>query len=338
MDSRERVGIVGAGSWGTTLAKIAAENDHEVLLWARRAELVAQLEAQRENPQYLPGIALPAGVRATAELQRVCEGCRLLLMAVPSHGFRAVAREMAPFLDGEHLIVHTTKGIEEGTHRRMSEVLREETPVRKIGVLAGPNLAPELACGQPAGTLIASRFGDVFRRAQAALSTSYFRVFSGQDVIGAEIGGMFKNIVALAAGIVDGLGLGDNTKAFLMTRGLNEMARLGVSMGANVLTFGGMAGIGDLVATCASPHSRNHQVGVRLGRGEPLSEILGQTRMVAEGVRATRAVRAFAEQQHLRLPIVQALHGVLYEEKALADAMRDLMAAQSGDEFMGLML
>lgn len=338
MHSRESVGVVGAGSWGTTLAKIVGENDHEVLLWARRPELVEQLNEGRHNPQYLPQVALPSAVRATAELQRVCGVCRLLLVAVPSHGFRAVAREMAPFLDGEHLIVHTTKGIEEQTHKRMSEVLREETPVRKIGVLAGPNLAPELACGQPAGTLIASRFGEVFRRAHAALSTSYFRVFSGQDVIGAEIGGMFKNIVALAAGIVDGLGLGDNTKAFLMTRGLNEMARLGVAMGANVLTFGGMAGIGDLVATCASPHSRNHQVGVRLGRGDSLEQILGQTRMVAEGVRATRAVRAFAERHRLQLPIVRALHRVLYEQTPLDEAMRELVAAQSGDEFMGLML
>jgi glycerol-3-phosphate dehydrogenase (NAD(P)+) len=264
------------------------------------------------------------------------DSCKFILVVVPSHGFRKVAHTIGAFLDGEHILVHATKGIEQETFKRMTQILREETPVRKIGVLSGPNLAKELADRKPSGTLVASRYDQVIERATAALHNHYFRVYGGHDVVGAEIGGTFKNIVALAAGVVDGLELGDNTKALLMTRGVNEMARFGAAMGGNVITFGGMAGFGDLIATCASPFSRNHQVGERLARGEKLQEILDAMRMVAEGVKATGAVHDFCLARGLDLPIVHAVNRVLHEDTGVKEVIGDLMTVATGDEFRGL--
>jgi len=333
----ENVAVVGAGSWGTTLAKILGENGHDVLLWARNEDLCGQINTEHENRKYLPGHKLADSVVATTDLQRTCETCQLILFVVPSHGFRPIAHEMGQYINGEHAVVHCTKGIEQDTYKRMSEVLREETPTRKIGVLAGPNLAPELAKKQPAGTLVASRFHQVYKLAQQALHNRYFRVYSSTDVIGAEIGATFKNIVAVAAGVVDGLKMGDNTKAMLMTRGLNEMGHLGAAMGANVFTFGGMAGIGDLVATCSSPLSRNHRVGVGLAQGKTWGQLLEEMQMVAEGVRAAKAVQSFGAKHGLHLPIVSAVYRVLYEDAEVAGEMQRLMTLDAGDEFTGLL-
>jgi glycerol-3-phosphate dehydrogenase (NAD(P)+) len=275
---------------------------------------------------------LPDTLTATSDLERVCRSTGLLILVVPSHGMRKVATQLGDYLSGEHVLVHASKGIERDSHKRMSEVLREETCVRRIGVLSGPNLARELALRQPAGTLIASRYVEVFQRCQRVLNNGYFRAYAGQDVIGAEVGGAFKNVVALAAGVASGLGLGDNSKALLITRGLAEMARLGVAMGAEVATFAGMAGIGDLIATCSSTLSRNHQVGVRLAQGESLEHIQSHMQMVAEGVRTTRAVQEFATQHRLELPIVRAVHRLLYEGCDLQTALDDLMATPTGME------
>lgn len=334
----ENVGVFGAGSWGTTLAKILGDNGHQVLLWCRRPELCAEINEKRVNASYLPSVTLPPSIEATDDVQRVCESAKVLLMVVPSHGFRRVANAIGDFLDGEHVIVHATKGIEQESYKRMSEILREETPVRKIGALSGPNLAKELSQCQPAGTLVASRYREVIERAHGVLHNNYFRVYGGHDLIGAEIGGTFKNIVAVAAGVVDGLKLGDNTKALLLTRGINEMARFGVAMGGQTITFAGMAGFGDLMATCASPFSRNHQVGERLARGEKLADILEAMKMVAEGVKAAKAVRSFAQAHVLELPIVEAVHRVLYEDAEVGNVLQDLMAIGAGHEFDGLVL
>jgi len=336
--TRESVGVVGAGSWGTTLAKMVGENGHDTRIWAFEPEVREEINSEHRNSRYVPDALLADTVRATGDLQEICERCRFLLMAVPSHVFRKVAFEMGNHLDGEHVIVHCTKGIEQETFKRMSEVLREETCVRKIGVLAGPNLAGELALRQPAGTLVASKFDEAVKLAQRFLHSSYFRVYGGADVVGAEVGGAFKNIVAVAAGIVDGLQLGDNTKALLLTRGLSEMARYGDSLGAGVLTFGGMAGIGDLMATCASPRSRNHQVGERLGRGETLEQIQAGMFMVAEGVKTARSVHAYARYRGLELPIVHAVHGLLYEGKTVKEAVEELMSRDMRQEFAELRL
>ncbi len=296
------------------------------------------MNASHRNSVFLPGYELPARVEATGDLAQVCERCDLILMVVPSHVTRLVAREMGNHLRGDQMIVHCTKGIEIESFKRMSEVLREETCLRKIGVLAGPNLAKELAARNPAGTLVASKYEEVVRAAQAALNNHYFRVYGGADVVGAEVGGSFKNIIAVAAGVADGLKMGDNTKALLITRSLNEMARFGASMGAELVTFGGMAGIGDLMATCFSPLSRNHQVGERLAQGQTLDEIIASMVMVAEGVKTTRAVHAYARQRGLELPIVIAVHQLLYEKAGVRDALGVLMARQVGREFPGLML
>jgi glycerol-3-phosphate dehydrogenase (NAD(P)+) len=335
---KETIGVVGAGSWGTTIAKILGENDKPTLLWAREPEVCAEVNASHRNSTFLPGHELPARVEATGDLREVCERCDLIMMVVPSHVTRVVAREMGNHLRGDQMIVHCTKGIEIETFKRMSEVLREETCLRKIGVLAGPNLAKELAARNPAGTLVASKYEEVVRAAQAALNSRYFRVYGGSDVVGAEVGGSFKNIIAVAAGVADGLKMGDNTKALLITRSLNEMARFGSAMGAELVTFGGMAGIGDLMATCFSPLSRNHQVGERLAQGQTLDEIIASMVMVAEGVKTTRAVHAYARQRGLELPIVIAVHQLLYEGAGVRNALGVLMARQVGREFPGLVL
>jgi len=336
--SKDSVGVVGAGSWGTTLARILGDNGHQTLVWAFEQEVCDEINAQHTNSRYVPEMVLPGTVRATGDLQQICERCQFMLMVIPSHVLRRVATQMGDHLDGEHIIVHCTKGIEQETFKRMSEVLREETCVRKIGVLCGPNLARELAARQPAGTLVASKFDEVVRAAQHYLHNSYFRVYGGSDVVGAEVGGAFKNIVAVAAGVVDGLKLGDNTKALLLTRGLSEMARYGASLGADLLTFGGMAGIGDLMATCASPLSRNHQVGERLARGETLQQIQEGMFMVAEGVKTTRSVQAYAIYRGLELPIVHAAHALLYDGTGVQAAIEELMARDVAREFVELRL
>ena len=333
---KETVGVIGAGSWGTTLAKVLAENGNPVLLWSRRPELADALNSQRENQLYLPKIELPESIRATSNLQEIAEQALLLLLVVPSHGLRKVAYELGEFVTGEHVVIHATKGLEQGSHKRMSEVLREETCLRKIGVLSGPNLARELAQGQPAGTLIASRYAEVYRRGHAALTNDYFRVYWNQDVIGAEVGGAFKNVIAVGGGVAAGLGLGENTKALLLTRGLSEMARLGAAMGADVMTFGGMAGIGDLMATCNSSLSRNHQVGRRLAAGETLDHIQSEMKMVAEGVKTARAVHQFCDETGVYLPIANAVYRLLYEEMSIPELLSDLMAVPTGAELDAL--
>lgn len=329
------VSVIGAGSWGTTLAKVLADNGHATLLWTRRAEQANEINHKRENSTYLPGIRLPELVIATSDLVDTCQS-PFILLVVPSHGFREIAREIGAHVNGEQIIVHATKGIEQSSFKRMSQVLREETPVRKIGVISGPNLARELAAQQPTGTLIASRYAEVFQEGYERLHNDYFRVYYGKDVVGAEVGGAFKNIVALAAGVVAGLGLGDNTRSLLLTRGLSEMARLGVAMGADVMTFGGMAGIGDLIATCSSPLSRNHQVGVRLAKGEKLDDIQRDMRMVAEGVKTTKAVYELAEERRLDLPIVRAVYHLLYQHHEVPGLLKELMGIPGGMEFAAL--
>ncbi len=333
---QDSVGIIGAGSWGTTLSVVAARRGAKTLLHCRRQEVADELNERRENETYLPGVELPPNLEATHDLERIAQSCPLILFVVPSHGFRATARELGAFVNGEHVVVHATKGIEQGSHKRMSEILREETCLRKIGVLSGPNLAKELAQQHPTGTLVASAYDEVFKRAHAALHGEYFRVYGGRDVIGAEVAGAFKNIVALAAGVTAGLKLGENTKALLLTRGLSEMARCGVSMGGELMTFGGMAGMGDLIATCSSPLSRNHQVGARLAGGESLEKIQSEMKMVAEGVKTTRAVHDYALNKGLDLPIVAAVHRLLYEEGDVPTLLKDLMSIPTGREFVAL--
>ncbi len=332
------VTVIGAGSWGTTLARILADNGRDVLLWARDRSLTAAINRHRVNERYLPGFDLPPNLEATSDLSRACRESPMLVLVVPSHGLRKVAHRMGRHVGGDQIVVHATKGIEIGTFKRMSEVLREETCLRKIGVLSGPNLARELAARKPAGTLVASAYREVREAAAAAFHNAYFRVYTGSDVAGAEVGGAFKNVIAVAAGIVDGMGLGDNTKALLLTRGLNEMARLGESLGSGIVSFGGMAGIGDLMCTCASPLSRNHQVGERLARGQRRRQIEAEMTMVAEGIKTAKAVHEFAARKGLDLPIAEGVYRLLYTRKGVKRVLDELMALPAGDEFPELRL
>lgn len=266
--------VLGGGTFGTALAALLTDQGRRIQLWVRRPEQAEEINTHHKNSRYLPDFDLPAGLVATSDLAQAVPGAPLVLMVIPSRAFRQVARQLGDSLQGDQILVHATKGIEIATFKRMSQVLREETCALKIGVLSGPNLSREIMAGHPAGSLLASRYAEVVTRTQVLFAGSRLRLYGGQDVIGTEVGGAFKNIIALAAGLSVGLGFGSNTQALLITRGLSEMARFGVAVGADVFTFGGLAGIGDLMATCASPLSRNHQVGARLAKGEGLDEIL----------------------------------------------------------------
>ncbi|MFC1610238.1 NAD(P)H-dependent glycerol-3-phosphate dehydrogenase [Myxococcota bacterium] len=328
--------VVGGGSFGTALANILAGLGRRTQLWVRREDLAEEINTRHTNSRYLEGFELSGNLEATTDLEGATRQAPVILLVVPSKGFREVAQMLGDHLRGEQILVHATKGIEIGTFKRMSEILREETCVLKIGVLSGPNLARELMVGQPAGALIASRYDQVVAEVQDLFRGGMLRTYGGRDVIGTEVGGSFKNIIALAAGVADGMGMGDNPKALLVTRGLGEMARFGAAMGANVFTFGGLAGIGDLMATCGSPLSRNHQVGERLGKGEKLDDILGSMTHVAEGVPTTKAVHAFLESKRVDLPIVSAVHGMLYGGISARETVKKLMAIPVGDELAAL--
>jgi len=328
--------VLGGGNFGTALCTILLENRKKALLWVRRRELAEEINTRHQNSRYLPGVALRPDLVAVSDLAAAAARAPLLLMVVPTKAFREVARALGDHIQGDQILIHATKGLEKDSHRRMSEILREETCALKIGVLSGPNLAGELMAGQPAGALLASHYRECVSAAQAAFAGSRLRLYGGRDVVGTELAGAFKNIIALAAGVASGLGLGDNARALLITRGLSEMARFGVAHGADVFTFGGLAGIGDLMATCASPLSRNHQVGERLARGEKLPAILASMTQVAEGVPTTAAVFSRARQLGLELPIVRAVHGMLYEEWSAQQALAELLRLPVGEELAAL--
>ena len=323
---REPVAVVGGGSWGTAIAQLLGREDRPVRIWLRDADLARQINEERRNPRYLPEARLGAGVRASADLGEVLAPCRTIFVVVPSKGLRDVARAMAGHVDGDRILIHATKGLEGEGCTRMSEVLREETTCRRIGVLSGPNLAGEIASGHPAATVIASRYAEVVEVGREALVGPQFRVYASRDVVGTEWGGVLKNVVAIAAGVSHGLGFGMNTMAMLVTRGLAEMTRFGLAQGAEIETFQGLSGVGDLVATAFSPLSRNYRVGVALAQEQSLETItLGMTQ-VAEGVRTTQLVHARAGQMGIYMPIVEAVHRLLFEGISPEAALADLMA------------
>lgn len=328
--------VLGGGTFGTALASLLANQGRRVKLWVRRAEQAEQINTTHINERYLPDFELPGNLEAITDLAAAVHGAPLLLMVIPSKQFRNVAKQVGDHLEGDQLVVHATKGIEIETFKRMTEVLREETCALKIGVLSGPNLSREIMAGHPAGALVASRYNEVVTKAQALFAGSRMRLYGGRDVIGTEVGGAFKNIIALAAGMAAGLGFGDNTKALLITRGLSEMARFGVAVGGDVFTFGGLAGIGDLMATCASPLSRNHQVGARMAKGETLADILASTHQVAEGVPTTKAVHNQAQAMGLDLPIVRAVYSRLYEDWTNDQVVENLMSLPVSTELARL--
>ena len=328
-----RVAVLGAGNWGTTLAHSVAANGHAVTLWTRDASRCDEINERRTNSRSVPGLAIARGVRAVTAMGQAVDGASLAFVVVPSQDFRSVCRAAGEFLSPEHLVIHATKGVELGTHRRMSEVLLEETCVKQIGVLSGPNIAAEIAAGKPSGTVIASPFPRVVREGKRALSSPRLMVFAATDVAGVELAGAFKNVVAIAAGMAAELEVGENAKAFLVVRGLAEMARLGAALGARAPTFSGLAGIGDLTVTCASPASRNNRVGRALARGRELPAILRELEMVAEGVHASIAAHELAAAHRIDLPVMEQVYRVLYEGRSPRESIQELMQLPAGRDF-----
>jgi len=327
-----KVTVVGAGTWGTTIAHIAAGHA-PTMLWARRSELAAAIDEDHENSDYLPGIELADSLRATSSLEAAVGGASLIVMGVPSHGFRAVLNELAPHVGPGTPILSLTKGLEQGTQLRMTQVVEQVLPGHPYGVLTGPNLAREIAAGQPAATVVAMTDPDLAAEVQELLRTDTLRVYTNPDVLGCEVAGATKNVLAIAAGIVDGLGLGDSSRAALITRGLAELGRLELAMGGELVTLGGLAGVGDLVATCTSSLSRNRSVGVELGRGRLLEEILDGSRTVAEGVRSARPLLEMAAGYGVEMPIGEQVVNVLEGLRTPAQAISDLMHRSAKPEF-----
>jgi len=322
-----RIAVIGAGSWGTAIARLCSANA-SVGLWTRRAELATAINTDRENAEYLPGVRLPDRITATTDFTRAVSGAAAVLVAVPSHGYRDVLEKASGIVPTSIPVISLAKGIEVSTGLRMSEVtldvLAGHDPSR-VGALSGPNLSEEIMQGQPAATVLSMADRRVGREIQSILGTPRFRVYTNQDLIGVEVAGATKNVIALAAGVSLGLGFGMNTMAGLATRGLAEMTRLGVVLGGDALTFGGLAGMGDLLATCGSPSSRNNQVGYQLGKGRKIADITSGMRTIAESVRTTEAVLQLAARHGVEMPIAEAVGRILYEGETVQDAMKRLM-------------
>ena len=320
-----RVTVLGAGSWGTTVAALSAGRN-PTTLWARNPDLTAAVNEKHENPSYLAGFALPEDLRATSDIEEAVSSAEVMVVGVPSHGFRAVLEQAAPHVPHWIPVVSLTKGFEAGTLFRMTEVIRDVLPGRVACALSGPNLAKEIMGGSAAASVMATEDLSVATELQRILQRGLFRIYTNHDVIGCEVGGALKNVVAIATGIAQGLSVGDNTRAAVISRGLAELTRLGVAMGAEAATMSGLAGMGDLIATCISPLSRNRQVGERLGKGETIDEIVGSMNMVAEGVKTAHTVTELAERYQVELPICAEIRRVVSGEISAVEAYRGLMA------------
>lgn len=332
-------GVVGTTSWGTTLAILMARKGHRVTLWARTPEEAEKLQTDRENRRLLPGFPFPPSLQVTASAEEAFRHAQLVVLAVPAKSLRANVRRVRGALSPKAVIISATKGLEIGTGLRMSQVLQQELskPLRsRICVLSGPNLSAEIAQGRPASTVVASEDSQMASMAQEVLMSPELRVYTNSDVVGVELAGALKNIIALGAGISDGLGYGNNGKAAFITRGLAEITRLGVSAGANPLTFAGLAGMGDLIATAASPLSRNRYVGEQLAKGRPLQEILASMQYVAEGVDTTAAAVKMAQELGVEMPITQATYRVLFEGLDPRQAVVELMGRAPQPEWVGV--
>jgi glycerol-3-phosphate dehydrogenase (NAD(P)+) len=323
--------VLGAGSWGTTVASLVAPR-HETVLWARNADVAKAINVDHANAAYLPGFDLPSELSATPQLEDAVCDADLLIVGVPSSGFRTVLEETVSCIRPWIPVVSLSKGLEHGSHLRMTEVIKEVIPGHPVAALTGPNIATEIMSGKAAAAVIATEDLEVARAIQQVVTRGVFRVYLNDDVVGCEMGGALKNIIAIAAGIAEGLGVGDNTRAAVMSRGLAELARLGVAMGAQPTTFAGLAGMGDLIATCMSPHSRNRRVGEQLGKGRRLEDILAEMHMVAEGVKTAGVALELAERHQLELPICTMIDKVIKGEIEPSAAYWGLTAAGHEDE------
>lgn len=318
------VGVIGAGSWGTTVAAMTSANA-STKLWARRESLTSEINESHTNSDYLPSFMLPEALEATSDLERIVSGADVIVMAVPSHGYREVARQVAEHLRPWVPVVTLSKGLERETRRRMSQVTEEEMPGHPVAVLTGPNLAKEILGGQPAASVVAIDDHRIAGELQRLFSRPSLRVYTNPDVVGCEVAGVVKNVIAISSGMAQGMGFGDNTRATLITRGLAEMTRLGEELGGETATFAGLAGMGDLIATCASTQSRNNTVGRRLGEGESIEDIVSSMNMVAEGVKSCPSVLELAAEFGVEMPITEQVVSVCHEGQSAKDALAALM-------------
>ena len=320
-----KVSVLGAGSWGTALSLLLCKNGHEVTLWSALEDEVRMLCEKREHESKLPGVRLPEDMKITADLEDSLQDPDVAVLAVPSPFTRSTAHRMAPFVKKGQIIVNVAKGVEEHTLMTLSEIISEEIPQADVCVLSGPSHAEEVGKGLPTTCVVSAEKRETAEYLQGIFMSPVFRVYTTPDILGVELGGALKNVIALAAGTADGLGYGDNTKAALITRGIAEISRLGTKMGARAETFYGLSGIGDLVVTCASVHSRNRKASYLMGKGYTMQEAMDEVKMVVEGVYSARAAKSLAEKYQVEMPIIEEVNKVLFEDKPAADAVRDLM-------------
>ena len=320
-----KVSVLGAGSWGTALSLLLCKNGHEVTLWSALEDEVRMLCEKREHESKLPGVRLPEDMKITADLEDSLQDPDVAVLAVPSPFTRSTAHRMASFVKKGQIIVNVAKGVEEHTLMTLSEIISEEIPQADVCVLSGPSHAEEVGKGLPTTCVVSAEKRETAEYLQGIFMSSVFRVYTTPDILGVELGGALKNVIALAAGTADGLGYGDNTKAALITRGIAEISRLGTKMGARAETFYGLSGIGDLIVTCASVHSRNRKAGYLMGKGYTMQEAMDEVKMVVEGVYSARAAKSLAEKYQVEMPIIEEVNKVLFEDKPAADAVRDLM-------------
>lgn len=332
-----KVGVLGAGSWGTALSLLLYKNGHDVTIWSIDKAEVEMLRTEREHKSKLPGVVLPQDMKITNDLQEGMEDKDFLVLAVPSVFTRNTAKSMKPYIKPGQIIVDVAKGIEEHTLMTLSEQIKQELPEAEVAVLSGPSHAEEVGRGIPTTCVVGARTQKIAEYLQAAFKNEFFRVYISPDILGIEIGGALKNVIALAAGMADGLGYGDNTKAALITRGIAEITRLGVAMGGKAETFSGLTGIGDLIVTCASVHSRNRRAGYLMGQGMSMKEAMDAVQMVVEGVYSAKAGLALARKYEVSLPIIEQVNAILFEDKNPAEAVKELMVRDGQTETPELM-
>ena len=333
---KRKVSLLGAGSWGTALAIVLANNGHDVTLWSAVEAEINMLQTYREHKDRLPGVKLPDNIRVISDLQEACTNQDILVFSVASPYVRSTAKQAAPFIKEGQLIVNVGKGIEESTLMTLSDILREELPHAEITVLSGPSHAEEVSRGIPTTVVVGAEKKATAEFVQDVFMNEVFRVYISPDIISIELGGALKNVIALAAGIVDGLGFGDNTKAALMTRGIAEMTRLGVAMGGRQETLSGLSGVGDLIVTCTSNHSRNHNAGVLMGKGYSMEDAMTEVNQVVEGVYSAKAAKKLAEKYHISMPIIEVVNQVLFEGKPAKDAAAELLTRDRIAEYPDL--
>ncbi len=327
-----KVGVLGAGSWGTALAVLLCKNGHDVSLWSYSKSGVEKLQKDRENKSKLPGVMFPDELQITEDLKEAMSGKEMLVLAVPSIHIRTTAKNMKPFIENNQIIINVSKGIEENTLMTLTEQIEEELPGIDVAVLSGPSHAEEVGKGLPTTCVAGAKTKEIAELIQATFMNEEFRVYTSSDVLGIEIGGALKNVIALSAGIADGLGYGDNTKAALITRGIAEITRLGVKMGGKKESFSGLTGIGDLIVTCASVHSRNRKAGYLMGQGKTMQEAMDEVKMVVEGVYSAKAAMALAKKYEVSMPIIEQVNAVLFENKNASEAVKELMLREGKSE------